>query len=40
LVVKVYATGTNLIDGTTFDAEWVVWVDPERGHESGLYGEW
>ena len=37
-IVKV--TGTNLDSGESFLGEWQVWVEPERGHESGLYGEW
>lgn len=39
-VVYVETTGTNTETGETFPAEWCVWVEPERGDSSGLYGEW
>ena len=39
-VVSVHAEGTDQDTGDNFTYEWAVWVEPERGHPSGLYGEW
>ena len=39
-VAMVKVTGTNLYSGESFLGEWQVWVEPERGNPSGLYGEW
>ena len=38
--VTVETLATSLVTGETFPADWEVWVEPERGHPSGLYGEW
>ncbi len=38
--VRVDAIAISEESGERFSTYWEVWVEPERGHPSGLYGEW
>ncbi len=38
--VRVDAIAISEESGERFSTYWEVWEEPERGHSSGLYGEW